>query len=78
MCVGLPGKVISIKGKRAKIEQGDHCHWVDISSLPEKVKRGDYLLTYQEAAINKISAKEAKEILKLMNCAGYTGIKGSN
>ncbi len=78
MCVGIPGKVISIKGKRAKIKQGEHFHWVDLSSLQEKVKKGDYLITYQEVAVNKISSKEAKEILKLMNSAGDTGIKGSD
>lgn len=76
MCVGLPGKVILIKGKKAKIEQGDHFHWVDVSSVSEEIKIGDYLITYQGAAINKISAKEAKEslgILQSMDGAGDAG-----
>lgn len=77
MCVGLPGKVIEIKGKEAKLKQGDHFHWVDISGI-DKVEIGDYLLTYQEAAINKVSASEAEEILKLMDSAGNTGVKGAN
>ena len=75
MCVGLPGKVIEIKGKEAKIEQGDHFHWVDFSSVGEEIKIGDYLITYQEAAINKVSVKEAEEVLKLMDSACDTGIK---
>lgn len=78
MCIGIPGKVILIKGKRAKIKQGDHSHWVDISTLKDGAKKGDYLLTYQEAAVNKILPNEAKEILKLMNSTGDAGVKSSN
>jgi len=77
MCVSIPGEVILIKGKKAKIKQGGHFHWVSISALKEKVEKGDYLIIYQGAAINKISSKEAGEILKLMDSAGDTGIKSS-
>jgi len=75
MCVGIPGKVVLVKGKKAKIKQGDHFHWVDISSIGEEVKKGDYLLTYLDAAINKISLQDAEEVLKLMDSTGDTGIK---
>jgi len=78
MCVGVPGKVILKKGKKAKIKQGDHYHWVDLSSLNEAIKEGDYLITYQGVAINKISNKEAQEIFNLMDSASNTRIKGSN
>ena len=76
MCISIPGKVILIKGKNVKIKQKGHFHWVDISLLKDKIKKGDYLLTYQKAAINKISSKDAKEILKLMDSASDAGIKG--
>jgi hydrogenase maturation factor len=59
MCVGLAGKIVEIKGRRAKIKQGEHFHWVDIE--------GDYLLTYQKAGINKIPAREAKEIIQVIH-----------
>ena len=65
MCVGIPGKIITIKGKRAKIKQKDHHHWVDISLIGGGVKKGDWLIFYQDAAIGKISPKEAEEILAL-------------
>lgn len=64
MCLGIPGKVTKVKGKKAEIKQAGHCHWVDISML-KKVQVGDYLLTYQEAAINKVNPEQAKEILTL-------------
>lgn len=78
MCIGIPGKIVEIKGSQAKIKQGEHFHWVDISSLEEKLKKGDYLLTYQKAAVNKISAKTAKEVLSLMDGAGDAGVKGAD
>lgn len=75
MCVGLPGKVIAIKGKRAKIKQNDHFHWIDISYIGEEIKIGDYLITYQGAAVNKVSAEEAEEVLRLMDSACDAGVK---
>ena len=78
MCISVPGKVILIKGRNAKIKQKGHFHWIDISSLRDEVKKGDYLITYQKAAINKISQKDAKEILRLMDGTGDTRIEGSD
>lgn len=66
MCVEIPSKVILVKGKRAKIKQGDNSCWVDISSLEEEVKEGDYLLTYQKVAINKVPRIEIDKILELV------------
>ena len=65
MCLGIPGKVIEVKGKQAKIKQPDHEHWVDITMIDNGVKIGDYLLSYQNAAINKITKKEANEANRL-------------
>ncbi|MFH1840727.1 MAG: HypC/HybG/HupF family hydrogenase formation chaperone [Candidatus Shapirobacteria bacterium] len=78
MCISIPGKVILIKGGNAKIKQGGHFHWVNISSFEDEVKKGDYLITYQEVAINKISPKDAKEILRLMDSASDARVKSSN
>lgn len=78
MCISVPGKVILIKEKMAKVEQVGHFHWVDISPLEHPIKKGDYLITYQNTAINKILPKEAEEILKLMDSAGNTGVKRTN
>jgi len=65
MCLGIPGKVIAIKNKKAKVKQSNHHHWVDISLL-DTIKVGDFVLTYQQAAIDKVSSKEAKKTLKLL------------
>lgn len=67
MCLGIPGKVIKIKGKLAKLKLPDHDQWVDTTMIESKVKIGDYLLTYQSVAINKVSLKQAKETIELLN-----------
>ena len=69
MCVGIPQKVVEIKGKQVKVGQDGHFHWLDISLLDSKIEIGDYLIAYQDAAINKISPKQAKEIIELINCS---------
>lgn len=69
MCLGVPGKVVLVKGKKVKVKQQDHYHWLDISALGQKVSKGDYLLSYQNTAINKINSKQAEEILGLIKGA---------
>ena len=64
--MAIPGIVFVVKGKRARVKQPDHEHWLDISMIEDGVKIGDYLLSYQEAAINKVSPKQAKEILSIL------------
>jgi len=34
--------------------------------IEDKIKVGDYLIAYQQAAINKISAQEAEKVLSLI------------
>ena len=69
MCVGIPGKVIETKDKQARVKQDNHFHWLDTSLIEDEVKTGDYLISYQTAAINKITAKEAQKILSLIKGA---------
>lgn len=68
MCVGIPGKVVEVKGNQAKIKQQDHSHWVSIETLQDKteVKVGDYLLTYLDTAINRVTKEQAQQVFDLM------------
>ena len=60
MCIGIPQKVLEIKDKMALVSAGDHQHWLDISAIDGPVVVGDYLLSYQGVAINKVNQCEAK------------------
>ena len=66
MCIEIPSKVILVKAKKAKVKQGARSFWVDISSMGEEVKGGDYLITYRQVAINKVPLREVKKILHLI------------
>lgn len=70
MCVELPSKIIQIKGKKAKIKQGDKSCWIDISAVDQELKKGDYLISYQKVAINKIPEKEINKILEVIGDLG--------
>jgi len=65
MCLGIPAKVMEIKGKKAVVYQGDHTHEVDVSLVSKKIKSGDYILVHHDLAINKIPKSEAKKIIAL-------------
>ena len=61
MCLAVPVKVKKITGRKAEIEDGKK---IDIT-LVQNLKAGDYLLVHEYLAINKISKKEADQILEL-------------
>ena len=65
MCIVIPSKIIEIKGRKAKVEQDNHTHWLDISLIDDKINVGDYLLSYQKTATNKLTPQEAKKVLDL-------------
>jgi len=65
MCLSKPVQVLKLNGKKAKVEFAKAKREVDISLL-RNIKVGDWLLVTQNLAINKISQKEAKNILNLV------------
>ncbi len=65
MCLTSPAKIISLKNRFASVYIGSLRRRVNISPIPGKIKKGDWVLVQADLAIKKISAKEAKEILKL-------------
>lgn len=66
MCLAIPGKVIKIEEEKAIVKQGDRTHEVDLCLLKNRnIKVGDYLLAHANLALNKLTDKEAKEIIKL-------------
>lgn len=64
MCVGIPNQIQKIKGNLATVETKKGLKKIDIS-LISNVKAGEWILTTQNLAINKVSEKDAQEILNL-------------
>ena len=64
MCLAIPLKIVSIKGKMGIGELGGVKRKVSLILL-DKVKIGEYVLLHAGFAISKIETKEAEELLQL-------------
>ena len=62
MCQALPKRVIKIEKYKATVE--DSSGHLEVNLLDDKIKIGDFVLVYGNLAINKISKKEAGQIMK--------------
>jgi hydrogenase assembly chaperone HypC/HupF len=66
MCFTRPIQLKKISGKMALVGAGKTARMIDVSLL-KNPRAGDWVLSQADLAIEKISAKEAKETLKLLN-----------
>ncbi|KGK85886.1 hydrogenase assembly protein HupF [Desulfosporosinus sp. HMP52] len=65
MCLAVPGRVLSIKGKMGIIEVGSIKRKVFLHLVPE-VSVDDYVLTHAGCAIQKIDEAEAKITIDIL------------
>ncbi|MDI6855383.1 MAG: HypC/HybG/HupF family hydrogenase formation chaperone [Candidatus Thermoplasmatota archaeon] len=65
MCLGIPAKVVEIRGNRAKVDFGNTFREINISLVD--VKKNDYVIVHAGYAIQKLDEKEAKETLRLFD-----------
>jgi len=65
MCLATPMKLIRIDDEYGFVEHGGKEYRVELS-LIENPKVGDWLLAHAELAVNRISSKDAHEILQLI------------
>ncbi len=63
MCLGIPAKVLEVRGDVGVVELGGIRKEVDASLVD--VKPGDYVIVHAGAMISKLSPEEAKETLEL-------------
>lgn len=68
MCLTIPARVVSISGKLADVLENGKEKSIDISLLP-RLKAGDWILHTTGLAIKKVSPRDAKEILELLESA---------
>lgn len=65
MCLGVPGKVISVDGMIASVDFWGVKKEVRLDVVDEPVAPGDYVLNHVGYAIRRIPAEEAQETLAL-------------
>jgi hydrogenase expression/formation protein HypC len=64
MCLGVPGRVISIEGNLAEVDFGGVRRTVSLLICPD-VSEGDYVLVHVGFAIQRLEKEEALETLSL-------------
>lgn len=65
MCLGIPARVVSIRGTKAVLDLRGKQVLADASTLP--VSPGDYVLTYSGLIVQVLSPEEAQETLRLLD-----------
>jgi len=63
MCLAIPAKVLTIKGKHAKVDFSNMQKKINLGVIKPKV--GDYVLVSSGFAVEIISEKDALNILKM-------------
>lgn len=67
MCIGFPGKIISIgQDNIARIDIGGTQREVCLDILDEEATVGDYVICHAGFAIHKVDEKTAREKLDLL------------
>lgn len=64
MCLGVPGRVVSIEGDLAEVDFGGIRRKVSLLICPD-VSEGDYVLVHVGFAIQRLDEEEALETLSL-------------
>jgi len=65
MCLGIPGRVIEVKGRLATVDFFGVQREVRLETLDEPVTHGDYVLNHVGFAIRRIPEDEIGDILAL-------------
>jgi hydrogenase expression/formation protein HypC len=66
MCLGIPGKIVSLSGDLAEVDFGGVAREVSLLLCPE-VHEGDYVLVHVGFAIQRLEQTEALETLALLS-----------
>lgn len=64
MCLGVPGKLVEIRGTKGVIMYGGAKREIDLS-LIEEPQTGEYVIVHAGFAIEKLDEEEAQETLRL-------------
>jgi hydrogenase expression/formation protein HypC len=65
MCLGVPGKIVSVKGSVAVVDFWGIRREVALDIVDEPVSPGDYILNHVGFAIRRIPEEDIRETLSL-------------
>lgn len=64
MCLGVPARVLRVRGEVAEVDFGGIVKEVS-SLLVPNIKEGEYVIVHAGAIISKIDEKEAENLIKM-------------
>ncbi len=62
MCLGIPGRVVEVRGRRAVVDFNGIKREVDATL--ESVSPGDYVIVHVGMIISKVNEEEAREMIE--------------
>jgi hydrogenase expression/formation protein HypC len=65
MCLGVPGRVLEVRGNLAQVDFFGVCRQVRLELADEPVEPGDYILNHVGFAIRKIPAEDVQGTLDM-------------
>lgn len=65
MCLGVPGQVVSVQGKKAIVDFWGVRKNVRLDELTEPVGAGDYIIDHGGQAVRKLAEADVNETLAL-------------
>ncbi len=72
MCLGIPARVLSVDGSRARLDLRGREVSADASMV--SVSPGDYVVSYAGLIVQVLSPEEAQETLRLLDEAEKGGV----
>ncbi len=75
MCLGIPARVLSVEGNRARLDLRGREVIADASMV--SVAPGDYVVSYAGLIVQVLGAEDARETLRLLEEAERGGLVSS-
>jgi hydrogenase expression/formation protein HypC len=65
MCLGLPGRIISMSGKTARVDFWGSVRTVKLDAMKEAIVPGDYIIDHAGFAVRRIPDEDVADTLAL-------------
>ena len=65
MCLGLPGRIVSMSGKTARVDFWGSVRAVKLDAMKEAIVPGDYIIDHAGYAVRRIPDEDVADTLAL-------------
>ena len=65
MCLGLPGRIVSMSGKTARVDFWGSVRTVKLDAMKEAIMPGDYVIDHAGYAVRRIPDEDVADTLAL-------------